>query len=81
MSEYHGIDPVKFGQMLAILQRLEPELTQARVEVRSLEQRIQAMEERYRIGKYGAFGILLVIGFALFGVKETLTGIWKITAG
>lgn len=66
------IDPVEFGRLAEAMEMLKPELAALREEAAHLSERITELEQRYRIGKGVAFGILIGIGFAVYGVKQTL---------
>jgi hypothetical protein len=66
------IDPVQFGQLIATMEHLAKELKETREANRALAARVEELENRWDTGKKGLVVVILVLGFALFGVKETL---------
>lgn len=84
-----SIDPVQFGRMLEAMERLTDEVEAARkdsVETRkamhetttALVDRIEELESRFLMGKWTLVGVLLAVGTAAIGLKETLGHIWGI---
>lgn len=81
------IDPVEFGRTIAAMQNLndrlvamDSRLAKTDESMDKLSSRMGEMEEKYRMGKFGLSAVMLVIAFALFGVKETISEIWSIVA-
>lgn len=75
------INPVQFGRMIEALENLTAELKSHRREVGILNDRVEFLESRYALGKWGIGGLVLVVGFAMFGVKETLRTILQVFTG
>lgn len=75
------INPVQFGRMIEALENLTAELKSHRREVGVLNSRVEFLESRYALGKWGIGGLVLVVGFAMFGVKETLRTILQVFTG
>lgn len=75
------INPVQFGRMIEALENLTAELKSHRREMGVLNSRVEFLESRYALGKWGVGGLVLVVGFAMFGVKETLRTILQVFAG
>jgi hypothetical protein len=72
MSPENGINPVQFGQLVAQTATLIEQLPRLQSKLESFERRIGDMEGRFRVGKGLAFGLVLGLGFAAYGVKTTL---------
>lgn len=66
------IDPVQFGQLIATMEHLSKELKETREANNALAMRVAELENRWDTGRKGLIVVILVLGFALFGVKETL---------
>lgn len=81
MSTTQNIDPVQFGRMLSAMERLTVELERTSQTMSAMDNRIEFLESRYAIGKWGVGGLVLMMGFAVFGVKETLYALWRAIAG
>lgn len=75
------INPVQFGRMIEALENLTAELKSHRREMGVLNGRVEFLESRYALGKWGIGGLVLVVGFAMFGVKETLRTILQVFTG
>lgn len=75
------ISPVEFGKMIATMESLRSELAHNRKVTAELTERMEFLESRYALGKWGLGGAVLLVGFALFGVKETLQTLWRVFAG
>ena len=75
------ISPVEFGKMIATMESLRSELAHNRKVTAELAERMEFLESRYALGKWGLGGVVLLVGFALFGVKETLQTLWRVFAG
>lgn len=80
MSE---IDPVRFGQMINAMEGLEKALASTASELEKVDERLEKLdgrlgtvEDRFRLGKAGLIGLAVGLGFALYGVKETLQALW-----
>lgn len=80
MSE---IDPVRFGQMINAMEGLEKALSATKGELEKVDERLEKLdgrlgtvEERFRLGKAGLIGLVVGMGFALYGIKETLQALW-----
>lgn len=67
-----GVDPVEFGRLLQQTSTLVNDLPALRSSIERLEHRLSTMEGRFRLGKGMAFGLVLGLGFAAYGVKTTL---------
>lgn len=67
------INPVQFGQMLAELAATREELTRTRVQIDALTNRIGDMEGHWSRGRASLAGLILGLGFAALGVKQTFT--------
>lgn len=72
MSDFN---PVQFGQFLAKVEALTEKLTEAEKSIDALTDRLTQVESRYKVGKGALAGLLVGVGFAVFGVKETLNRI------
>lgn len=80
MSEY-PINPIQFGQMLAELAATRTELTRTRAEIESLTKRIADMESHWSRGRASLAGLILGLGFAVVGLKQTLQSVWMVVRG
>ena len=69
MSE---IDPVRFGELLEEMRALRRELEGARSDLRAHDERIISLEDRFQFGKGWIIGMVIGLGFAFIGVKQTL---------
>ena len=87
--ELSQIDPIQFGRMIEAMERLTDEVEAARkdsVETRKamhettteLVARIEELESRFLMGKWTLVGIMLAVGTAAIGLKETLGHVWGI---
>lgn len=72
------IDPVQFGQLIATMEHLSKELKETREANVALAARVAELEDRWDTGKKGLAAVVLVVGFALFGVKETFQSLLKL---
>ncbi len=72
------IDPVQFGQLIAEMQHLSKELKETREANNELAKRVSELESRWDTGKKGLAVVVLVVGFALFGVKETMQSVMRL---
>lgn len=75
------INPVQFGQMLAELAATREELTRTRVQIDALTQRINDMEGHWSRGRASLAGLILGLGFAILGVKQTFQAFWALLRG
>ena len=75
------INPVQFGQMLAELAATREELTRTRQQIDALTKRIGDMEGHWSRGRASLAGLILGLGFAVLGVKQTVVTAWKAVAG
>lgn len=75
------INPVQFGQMLAELAATREELTRTRVQIDALTQRISDMEGHWSRGRASLAGLILGLGFAALGVKQTFTAALNLLRG
>lgn len=75
------INPVQFGQMLAELAATREELTRTRLQIDALTTRIGDMEGHWSRGRASLAGLILGLGFAVLGVKQTAVTLWKAVAG
>ena len=64
------IDPVEFGRLLAEVRHLSAQLEDANKRMETLATRLGEVEDRYKVGKAAAFGALLVLGAAVYGIKD-----------
>ena len=69
------IDPVQFGRLLESVEQLTEKLDQTSEHLDKVNQRLDELENRWTMGKSGIAGIALGLGFAIWGVKDTLTKI------
>jgi hypothetical protein len=65
-----SIDPVQFGKLIAQVQHLSEQLEKAQQSMNTLSTRLGEVEDRYKVGKAAAFGAVLVLGAAVYGVKD-----------
>jgi hypothetical protein len=72
------IDPVQFGQLIATMQHLATKLEETSKSNEALTARVAELESRWDTGKKGLAAVVLVVGFALFGVKETFQTLLKL---
>jgi hypothetical protein len=72
------IDPVQFGQLIATMQHLTEKLEQTSRSNEALAARVAELESRWDTGKKGLAVVVLVVGFALFGVKETMQSVMRL---
>ena len=79
MSEQ--INPVQFGQMLAELAATREELTRTRIQIDALTKRIGDMEGHWSRGRASLAGLILGLGFAILGVKQTFSAAWSVLRG
>jgi len=75
MSEH--IDPVQYGRLLQAMEHLSEQVPALTAQLTDLQDRLAEVESRYRVGKWGLGGLVLGVGFAVFGLKETLALVWK----
>ena len=75
------INPVQFGQMLAELAATREELTRTRVQIDALTKRIGDMEGHWSRGRASLAGLILGLGFAALGVKQTFTAALNLLRG
>lgn len=71
------IDPVEFGKLLASMEQTAKLLEQSSVAINNLTARVAELEDKLDTGRKGLLVIALIAGFAIFGVKETLTTLFK----
>ncbi len=71
------IDPVEFGRLLASMEQTAKLLEQSSVAINALTARVGELEDKLDTGRKGLLVIALIAGFAIFGVKETLSGLFK----
>ena len=64
------INPIQFGEMLQEVRQLRTELTDARAHMKILSDRLGYVEDRYKVGKAAAFGAVMVLASAIYGVKD-----------
>jgi hypothetical protein len=64
------IDPVQFGKLIAQVQHLSEQLERAQASMNVLSERLGEVEDRYKVGKAAAFGAVLVLGAAVYGIKD-----------
>ena len=74
MNELSQMD---IGRMLAkldhlsdLLQRAEKRMETTEGHMKALSDRLGDMEDRYKIGKAAAFGAVMVLAAAVYGVKD-----------
>lgn len=72
MSEISGVE---FGKLIATIEHLTEKLDETTAHVAALNSRMSELEGRWKLGKAGLAGIALGLGFAIWGVKDTLTKI------
>lgn len=72
------IDPVQFGRLIEAMDNLSRELKETKQSNEALTARVEELESRWDSGKKGLAVVILVLGFALFGVKETLQSVFKL---
>ena len=75
------INPVQFGQMLAELAATREELSRTRVQIDNLAKRIGDMEAHWSRGRASLAGLVLGLGFAVLGVKQTFQAAWQLLRG
>lgn len=75
------INPVQFGQMLAELAATREELTRTRLQIDALTQRISDMESHWSRGRASLAGLILGLGFAVLGIKQTVLTAWRAVSG
>lgn len=73
MSE---IDPVEFGRLLAEVRALTAAFEKKAAADDALAERIELLEEQWRLGRMGFIALILGIGAAIFGVKQMLIAVW-----
>lgn len=77
MSEGDGFGAFEFGvavsKLTAVIERIED--IAKRQEAHT--DRISAIESKFTLGKGAVFGLLIGLGFMLYGVKQTLVTIAK----
>ena len=66
------IDPVEFGKLLTEVKHLSHQLAEAQRTMDVLTDRLEAVEDKYRLGKAGITGLVIGLGFTIYGVKEGL---------
>jgi len=71
------IDPVLFGKLLASMEHNAELLKASSEAITELTGRVAELESKLDTGRKGLTVIALVAGFAIFGVKETLTTLFK----
>jgi len=79
MSEQ--INPVQFGQMLAELAATREELARTRHQIDELTKRIGDMEGHWSRGRASLAGLILGLGFAVLGLKQTFSAVWSVLRG
>lgn len=77
----YEINPIEFGKMLAELSATRHELTQTRIQIDALTQRIADMESHWSRGRASLAGLILGLGFAILGVKQTFSAAWSVLRG
>src|SRR5690606_2501128 len=75
MSDH--IDPVQYGRLLQAMEHLSEQVPALTAQLASVQERLAEVENRYRLGKWGLGGLVLGVGFAVFGLKETVAMLWK----
>jgi hypothetical protein len=75
MSEH--IDPVQYGRLLQAMEHLSEQVPELTAQLSNLQDRLADVENRYKLGKVGLGGLVIGLGFAMFGLKESLAMIWK----
>lgn len=70
------IDPVEFGRLLSEVRHLSAQLEDANRRMETLANRLGEVEDRYKVGKAAAFGAVMVIGAAVYGVKDMFARIF-----
>ncbi len=67
------IDPIEFGKLLTEVKHLSHQLAEAQRTMDVLTDRLEAVEDRYKLGKAGITGLVIGLGFTIYGLKEGLT--------
>ena len=70
------IDLVEFGKMMEGMKHLTSALEASTVREESLALRLSSLEQRFTLGKGGLFGLIIGLGFAIFGIKQTVLALW-----
>lgn len=65
-----SIDPIQWGKFLEKVESLTEKLSEAEEKIDGLTKRLDAVENRYQLGKAGVTGLVVGLGFALYGLKE-----------
>jgi len=65
-----GIDPLMFGQMMQQIAHLSAQLERAETRMETLSTRLGEVEDRYKLGKAAVFGAVMVLGAAMYGIKD-----------
>jgi hypothetical protein len=70
-------DAVAIGRMLSkldhlsdLLQRAERRMETTEAHMKLLSERLGEIEDRYKVGKAAAFGAVMVLAAAVYGVKD-----------
>jgi len=68
------IDRIQYGRLLASVDRLTDELRATREQIGALDERLEEVEGRFRLGKGAFIGVLLALGAGVIGLREFITG-------
>ncbi len=71
-----SIDPIEFGKLLQEVRHLSAQLEDANERMETLAKRLGDVEDKYRFGKAAAFGAVMVLGAAVYGVKDLFARIF-----
>lgn len=71
------LDDIDIGRMLAkidhlsdLLQRAERRMETTDAHMATLSARLGEVEDRYKLGKAAVFGAMMVLGAAVYGIKD-----------
>lgn len=67
------IDPIEFGRLMAEVRHLSAQLEAANEKMETLSARLSEVEDRYKLGKAGITGLVVGLGFTIYGLKEGLS--------
>ena len=71
-----SIDPVQYGRLLSSVDHLTKQLNATSERLEVLDARLEEIEGRFRVGKGFSIGLLVAIGYAVYGVKELITSLF-----
>jgi hypothetical protein len=69
-------DRIQYGRMIESVEHLRRQLAHTSSQLSALEQRLNEIEGRFRLGKGILVGVMLLAGAAAYGVKEAITGVF-----